>query len=42
MGFVPPFLAAPGTRLEVIVRGKAQAAQVVELPFVPHRYFRNP
>jgi aminomethyltransferase len=41
MGFVPPHLAAPGTRLSVIVRGKAQAAEVTALPFVPHRYVRN-
>ena len=41
MGFVPPALSAPGTRLDVIVRGKAQAAQVVSLPFVPHRYLRK-
>ena len=42
MGYIPPALAAPGTRLVVVVRGKAQAAQVVALPFVPHRYFRQP
>jgi aminomethyltransferase len=42
MGFVPPALAAPGTGLKVIVRGKAQGAEVAELPFVPHRYVRNP
>jgi aminomethyltransferase len=42
MGFVPPALSAPGTPLQVIVRGKAQAAEVVPLPFVPHRYLRQP
>jgi aminomethyltransferase len=42
MGFVPPVLSAPGTALKVIVRGKAQAAEVAALPFVPHRYVRNP
>jgi len=41
MGYVPPTLAAPGTPLAVIVRGKAQAAEVVALPFVPHRYHRK-
>ena len=41
MGFVPPALQAPGTRLNVIVRGKAQGAQVVSMPFVPHRYVRK-
>ena len=42
MGFVPPALAAPGTRLSVPVRGKAQAAEVTTLPFVPHAYVRQP
>jgi aminomethyltransferase len=42
MGFIDPALAAPGTRLSVVVRGKAQAAEVVPLPFVPHRYVRQP
>ncbi len=42
MGFVPPEYAAVGTRLNVIVRGKAQAAEVVAMPFVPHRYVRKP
>ncbi|MFC3078905.1 glycine cleavage system aminomethyltransferase GcvT [Phenylobacterium terrae] len=40
MGFVPPSLSEPGTRLKVIVRGKPQACEVVALPFVPHRYVR--
>ncbi|HSZ52682.1 MAG TPA: glycine cleavage system protein T, partial [Caulobacteraceae bacterium] len=34
--------AAPGTALAVQVRGRAQRAEVVELPFVPHRYVRKP
>jgi aminomethyltransferase len=42
MGFVPPAFAEAGTRLQVIVRGKAQAAEVAPLPFVPHRYVRKP
>ena len=41
MGFVPPELSAPGACLKVIVRGKAQAAEVTALPFVPHRYVRQ-
>jgi aminomethyltransferase len=41
MGFVPPALAAVGTGLNVIVRGKAGAAQVVAMPFVPHTYVRK-
>ena len=42
MGFVPPALAEPATRLGVVVRGKTQAAEVTPMPFVPHRYVRNP
>ncbi len=41
MGFVPPALTEPGTKLSVIVRGKAQAATVTAMPFVPHRYYRK-
>jgi aminomethyltransferase len=41
MGFVPPAFKAPGIRLNVIVRGKAQGAEVVPMPFVPHRYVRK-
>jgi aminomethyltransferase len=40
MGFVPPALSEPGTKLKVIVRGKLQAAEVTPMPFVPHRYVR--
>ena len=42
MGFVPPTYATPGTSLNVIVRDRSQPAEVVEMPFVPHRYFRKP
>ena len=42
LGFVPPSHAAPGTRLQVLVRGRAQAAEVTATPFVPHRYVRKP
>jgi aminomethyltransferase len=42
MGFAPPALSEPGTRLGVVVRGKTQAAEVATMPFVPHRYVRNP
>ena len=42
IGFAPPGHVQPGARLKVIVRGKAQAAEVVSLPFVPHRYVRGP
>lgn len=41
LGFVPPALATPGTRLQVSVRGRQQPAEVVATPFVPHRYFRK-
>ncbi len=41
LGFVPPAHAAIGTPLKVIVRGKAQAAEVTATPFVPHRYVRK-
>jgi aminomethyltransferase len=42
MGYVPPALAEPGAQVGVIVRGKRQAAEVVAMPFVPHRYYRKP
>ncbi|MDQ0505496.1 glycine cleavage system aminomethyltransferase GcvT [Xanthobacter agilis] len=42
MGYVPPALAAPGTRLDLMVRGKALAATVTALPFVPARTARKP
>jgi aminomethyltransferase len=41
LAFVPPAHAEPGAALKVIVRGKAQAAEVVKSPFVPHRYVRK-
>ena len=40
MGFVPPAFAAPGTELDLIVRGKPLAAHVAPLPFVPSRFKR--
>ncbi len=42
MGYVPPSHAALGTALQVIVRGKAAAAEVVAMPFVAQRYHRKP
>jgi aminomethyltransferase len=42
MGYVPPPFSAPGTELDLIVRGRPLAARVVALPFVPHRYRRSP
>ncbi len=40
MGYVRRGLAADGTRLSVMVRGKPLPAAVAPLPFVPHRYVR--
>jgi aminomethyltransferase len=37
MGYVPITLSEPGQRLEIELRGKAAGAEVVRLPFVPHR-----
>ncbi|NYI45321.1 aminomethyltransferase [Nocardioides aromaticivorans] len=37
MAYVPPHLAAPGTRVSVLLRGSLEDADVVELPF----YTRN-
>lgn len=41
MGYVNAALAAPGTKLEIEMRGKRLAAEVAALPFVPHRYHRK-
>jgi aminomethyltransferase len=40
MGTVAAAYAAPGTRLELMVRGQALPAAVASLPFVPHTYKR--
>ena len=40
MGYVRRDLAADGTKLSLLVRGKALPATVAPLPFVPHRYAR--
>ncbi len=40
MGYVPLTLSMPGTDLDLIVRGKALAARVVALPFVPAGFRR--
>jgi aminomethyltransferase len=40
MGYVPPAQAAPGTAVELVVRGRGLPARVVPLPFVPNRYHR--
>ncbi len=41
LGFVPPAFAEVGAKLNVIVRGRTQAAEVVPTPFVPNRYVRK-
>ena len=41
MAYVASAHTAPGTKLEIEVRGKRLAAEVVSTPFVPHRYFRG-
>jgi aminomethyltransferase len=38
MGYVETAFAAPGTRIDLIVRGSARPAEITQLPFVPHRY----
>ena len=42
MGYVASEHAAPGTRLRLIVRGRAIEALVVPLPFVPKSFARKP
>lgn len=41
MGYVPAAFAAIGTKLKLVVRGKALDAHVCALPFTPHRYFKG-
>jgi aminomethyltransferase len=41
MGYVEAPYAAPGTKIDLIVRGQPRAAEIVLLPFVPHRYFKG-
>ena len=41
MGYVQSGYTAPGTSVNLMVRGKALAASVVPLPFFPHRYARG-
>lgn len=41
MGYVQAAHAKAGTKLALTIRGSDHAAEVVKLPFVPHRYFRG-
>ena len=42
MGYVTAAAAEPGTPVTLMVRGREIPANVVSLPFVPHRYHRKP
>ena len=42
MGYVTSAHAKAGAPLNLVVRGKPLPAEVVSLPFVPHRYIRKP
>lgn len=41
MGYVKPGFTEPGTPLQLMVRGRAMAAQVAKMPFAEHRYFKG-
>jgi aminomethyltransferase len=41
IGYVPASLAAIGTRVHAIVRGKPVPMEVAPMPFTPNRYFRG-
>ncbi|WP_294273535.1 glycine cleavage system aminomethyltransferase GcvT [uncultured Sphingomonas sp.] len=41
MAYVPTELAAPGTTVKLLQRGKTHDATVTGMPFVPHRYVRS-
>ena len=40
MGYIDAAHAAPGTKIDLMVRGKARPAEIAELPFIPARYKR--
>jgi len=40
MGYVAAAHAAPGTKIDLMVRGKARPAEIASLPFIPARYKR--
>ena len=42
MGYVPTAFSEPGTGVELQVRGRGVAATVTKMPFVAHRYVRQP
>ena len=41
MGYVTTANAKPGTKVQLVVRGKPLPAEIVTMPFAPHRYFRK-
>ena len=41
MAYVPAAQAEPGTKITLAQRGKIHSAEVVKMPFVPHRYVRK-
>ena len=41
MAYVPAAMAAPGTRLRLVQRGRIHTGVVTPMPFVPHRYHRG-
>jgi aminomethyltransferase len=41
MGYVVAAHAKVGTKLDLMVRGQARPAEIIKLPFHPHRYFRG-
>lgn len=40
MGYVNTAHSAPGTKIDLMVRGKARPAEIADLPFIPARYKR--
>jgi aminomethyltransferase len=40
MGYVESAFAEPGTRIQLLVRERPHPAEIIALPFVPHRYKR--
>ncbi len=42
MAYVPTALAASGTVIQLSQRGKVHRATVTAMPFIPHRYVRQP
>ena len=41
MGYVQSAFSKQGAQVQLLVRGKARAARVASMPFVPHRYHRD-